>query len=46
VLLRGTATARPAWQQHSGASDAEPVRGELPFNRAGPVRIQVVADLM
>ena len=43
VLLRAAATARAAWQQHSDAADVEPTRGELAFNRAGPVRVQVVA---
>lgn len=46
VLLRGTATARPAWQQPSDAPVAQPKANVLVFNRAGPVRIQVVADLM
>jgi hypothetical protein len=44
VLLRGTATARPAWQQQADVAD-EPARAELVFNRAGPVRLQVVADV-
>jgi Transglycosylase SLT domain len=46
VLLRGTATAAAAWQQPSAAPSARPATGMLVFNRAGPVRIQVVADLM
>jgi hypothetical protein len=46
VLLRATAMARPAWHQRSDAADAPPAGEELVFNRAGPVRIQVVADAM
>jgi hypothetical protein len=44
LLLRAAATARPAWQQHSRAADAEPARAAMVFNRAGPVRPRVVAD--
>lgn len=46
VLLRGAAAAPPAWQQPAAAHPARPAAGMLIFNRAGPVRVQVVADLM
>jgi hypothetical protein len=45
VLLRGTAMVPAAWQQPSEAHGVRPVAGALVFNRAGPVREQVVADL-
>jgi Transglycosylase SLT domain len=44
ILLRATATAPSAWPQPSPEDDA-PATGMLVFNRAGPVRLQVVADL-
>jgi hypothetical protein len=46
VLLRGTAAALAPWQRPSAADGVPPVAGALVFNRAGPVREQVVADLM
>ena len=46
VLLRGTAMVPAAWQKPSEAPSTRPVAGALVFNRAGPVREQVVADLM
>jgi hypothetical protein len=46
LLLRGTAAAPAAWRQPSDAPVTRPALGVLGFNRAGPVRIQVMADLM
>ena len=46
VLLRATATAPSAWPGPSEEPESEPATGTLVFNRAGPVRLQVVADLM
>jgi hypothetical protein len=45
VALRGAAAAPAAWPQPSEAPGAQPVAGALVFNRAGPVREQVVADV-
>jgi hypothetical protein len=46
VLLRATATAPSAWPGASEGPEPRPATGTLVFNRAGPVRLQVVADLM
>jgi hypothetical protein len=45
VLLRATATASSAWPQPADGADPEHPAGALVFQRAGPVRLQVVADL-
>jgi hypothetical protein len=46
ILLRGTATHAQAWIPPSDEPAPLPASAVLVFNRAGPVRLQVVADLM
>jgi hypothetical protein len=46
ILLRGTATHAQPWVPPSSGTALRPPPGILVFNRAGPVRLQVVADLM
>jgi len=45
MLLRTAGKAPPAWHQRSNEPAAQPATSVLVFNRAGPVRVQVVADL-
>jgi hypothetical protein len=45
VLLRTVGKASPAWRRPSDELAVPPSTSVLAFNRAGPVRVQIVADL-